>query len=67
MVEAIPSSSVIVGFHPKALTRETSRTFLGVPLGLEESHSISPAKPAAAATFPAKSLIERSSPDQTFK
>ena len=40
IVDKIPSESVIVGLHPIALIRETSRTFLGVPSGLVSSQII---------------------------
>ena len=62
----IPSSSPIFGFQPRVKRREESMSFLGVPLGLVESHTTSPWKSTIRAIISAKWRILTSVPEPTL-
>jgi hypothetical protein len=47
---ASPSRKGILAFQPMAASRELSRSFRGVPSGLEVSYSILPRNPTTSAT-----------------
>ena len=60
IVLLIPSGSVIVGCQPRNEILETSKTFLGVPSGFDESQQMSPLNSASLAINSARSLIDMS-------
>jgi len=62
----MPLSMAIWGDHPRALSREMSSSFRGVPSGLFLSQTISPSYPTTRAVRSANSRIVESSPQPMF-
>ena len=62
-----PDFKSIFGFHPRSRSFELSINFLGVPSGFEVSHLISPEKPTIYFIAKAKSFIDISFEEPTFK
>ena len=58
----MPSLSEVLARQPSLARRLTSSNLRGVPSGFEASKLISPAYPTAAATLPANSAMEMSTP-----